>query len=58
MTDNPNAPDNYGKTPIDLAKNEEIIKILNSYKKSAKRTRISEPSSTQSTKRPSKGTIQ
>ena len=54
LTDNPNAPDNYGKTPIDLAQNKEIVNILKSYKNSAKRTRFSEPSSKQSTKRPRK----
>ena len=52
LTDNPNAPDKYGKTPIDLAKNQEIVNILKAYKKSAKRTRISGPPSTQSTKCP------
>ena len=57
LTDNPNAPDNYGKTPIDLAAwsgNAEIVNILKSYKNSEKCTRISDPSSKQSTKRPRK----
>ena len=32
LTDNPNAPDNEGRTPIDVAKTEEIREILKSFK--------------------------
>ena len=34
LTDNPNAPDNQGKTPIAVAKNAEIRRILESFKTS------------------------
>ena len=32
LTENPNAPDKFGKTPIEEAKNEEIRMILQSFK--------------------------
>ena len=34
LTDNPNAPNNGGTTPIEIAKNAEIRKILESFKTS------------------------
>ena len=37
LTDNPNAPDHNGKTPIKVAKNEKIRKILKSFINSRKR---------------------
>ena len=42
LTENPNAPDIYGETPMDFTQNKEILRILKPYKNSAKRTRISE----------------
>ena len=54
LSKNPNAPNKDGETPMQLLQfhqySEEILNILKAYK-TAKRT-ISEPSSTQSTKRP------
>ena len=34
MTDNPNVPSNSGENPIDIAKSEEIRRILLSFKPS------------------------
>ena len=36
LTDNPNASNKHGKTPIEVAKNKEIRKILRSFNKSKK----------------------
>ena len=50
LTDNPNAPDDYGKTPISVAKTGKIRRILN--KTSAKRkNKISAQSTTKRTKK-------
>ena len=42
LTENPNAPDIYGETPINFTQNKEILSILKPYKNSTKRTRLSE----------------
>ena len=46
LRDNPNAPDKYGETPIDVAKTEEILQILKSFTSSRKRKagRLENPS--------------
>ena len=36
LTDNPNAPNKYGSTPIEIARNEEIRRILRSFINSRK----------------------
>ena len=36
LTDNPNAPDNYGNTPSSVSKNAEIHRILESFNTSRK----------------------
>ena len=42
---------NQGRTPFMATKNEEIRRILKSYKKSKKRTENAEPPTSKSTKR-------
>ena len=50
LTDKPNASNNQGRTPFMATKNEEIRRILKSYKKSKKRTANAEPPTTKSAK--------
>ena len=50
LTDNPNAPDHNGKTPIEVTENKEIRKILKSFINPRKRK--ARPSS-----KPSKKTL-
>ena len=54
LTDNPNAPNKDGKTPSECTKNEEIRRILESYKSSKKRAKKSGKSSSQRAKRTKK----
>jgi len=49
LTDNPNAPNNYGNTPTSGAKNAEICRILETFITSRKRN--AEPSEKTSMKR-------
>ena len=50
LTNNPNVPDKDGRTPFDMAKNEEICRILEFFTQSKKR-KLAEPPKPQSTKR-------
>ena len=53
LTDNPNSPGNSGKTPLAVAKNEEICGILENFNTSRKRKKAG-PSTKTSKKREKK----